>query len=277
MGAMQLIRPPASPRLRAFVQTVWASQPAPEALPRAGAREHVLPTGAMHLVFRLSGPPLRVYADSADAMGSSVGHAIVGGARSRFYVRDVSTPTRSVGALLRPGAARVLFGAPEDVLAGRHTPLDALWGARAGDALARLHDAPSPGLQLALLEQLLLEQLGACIHGMHPAVAQALAPLAAGGTPVSTLAARSGLSHRRFIDLVRGATGLAPKEFARVQRLGQVLALAADPTRDWAEVAVDAGFFDQAHLTREFGAMAGLSPQAWRRAAAPATPRHVPR
>ena len=275
---MQLMRPP-SPRLRPFVQALWAMAPEEGArgLRRPGAREHVLPTGAMHLVFRLSGPPLRVFDGTTDMLGQTLGHAIVSGARSSFYARDVSEPTRSVGALLRPGAALALLGAPEDALAGHHTPLDALWGStQTGQAPERLLAAGGLAQQLALFETLLTQRLGDCFHGLHPAVAQAIGPLMRGTLPVGELAARSGCSRRHFIALFRGATGLAPKEFAGLQRLERVLAMAADSKRSWAEIAIDAGFFDQAHLTHAFSAFAGLTPQAWRRAA-PASPRHVPR
>ncbi|HSV58897.1 MAG TPA: AraC family transcriptional regulator [Variovorax sp.] len=275
---MQLMRAP-SPRLRPFVQALWAMAPEEgTAATRHGAREHVLPTGAMHLVFRLSGPPLRVFDRTTDMSGHTLGHAIVSGARSSFYARDVSQPTHSVGALLRPGAALALFGAPEDALAGHHTPLDALWGGtQAGLAQERLLATGGLAQQLALFETLLQERLVNCFHGLHPAVAQALAPLMQGTLSVSQVAARSGYSPRRFIALFRGATGLAPKEFAGLQRLERVLALAADPRRGWAEIAMDTGFYDQAHMTHAFSAFAGLAPQAWRRAAVPASPRHVPR
>src|SRR5688500_4167844 len=79
-GCMLLTRAP-GPLLQPFVRTLWALDPAP-GTPVAGcsaAREHVLPTGDMHLVLRLSGPPLRLFADAADSAGYTVGHAIVGG------------------------------------------------------------------------------------------------------------------------------------------------------------------------------------------------------
>ena len=109
-------------------------------------------------------------------------------------------------------------------------------------------------------------------------MAQSLAPLGLGTLRVRELAERSGYSHRRFIDLFRAATGLAPKAYARVHRLGRVLDLAAaDAQLGWADIADEAGFSDQSHLTREFGEIAGLSPQAWRRVASAGAPRHVPR
>ena len=276
---MQLLRErPRLARLRPFVQALWAVQPGSGARVCAGAREHVLPTGAMHLVFRLSGPPLRLFAGPEDTTGHSVGHALAGGPRARFYVRDISHPCASVGALLHPGVSLPLLGAPEDELAGCHTNLADLWGLHARLCIERLQEVRSLEDRLDVFEALLLERLGHGLHGLHPAVAQSLAPLREGLRPVRELAARSGYSHRRFITLFRGATGLAPKTYARVHRLGRVLELAGTaPLLGWAEIAHEAGFADQSHLTREFGEIAGLSPQAWRLATAAGAPRHVPR
>ncbi len=276
----QLTRAPV-PHLRPFVRQVWAWAPGAEGAgaERPGAREHVLPTGGMHLVFRLSGPPLKLFGHATDTEGRTYGHAIVGGARSSFYLRDVSVATRSVGAQLQPGAARALLGAPEDALSGQHTPLDALWGAReAADALERLHTEADLARQLALFEAMLSARLAlalrAGLRGLHPAIAAALGPLAGENPAIGALVADSGYSHRRFIALFRGAIGLTPKEYARVMRFDRALALAADPARPWAEIAFEAGYADQAHLSREFSALAGMAPQAWRRTGA-TSPRHV--
>jgi len=279
-AATAVTRPPA-PCLRPYLRLLWAWAPEGGAARRPGAREHVLPTGGMHLVFRLSGPPLRLFGSADDARGQTFGHAIVGGARSAFYLRDVSVATRSVGAQLQPGAARMLLGAPEGALAGAHTPLEALWGRSAADAaLAQLHAAADPEAQLALFERLLAGRLAASLnaglHGLHPAVAASLDALDRGDANIGTLVARSGYSHRRFIALFRGDTGLAPKEYARVRRFDRALSLAGEARRhDWAEIALAAGYSDQAHLSREFSALAGMGPQAWRERGAP-SPRHVP-
>jgi AraC-like DNA-binding protein len=281
---MQLTRLPL-PQLRPFVRLLWASEPEGAPRERPGAREHVLPTGGMHVVFRLSGPPLRLFRDDEDAQGYTVGHAMVGGTRSAFFVRDVSLQTRSVGIMLRPGAANALLGAPEDALAGRHTPLETLWGTAAGIALEQLHAAGSPARQLEIVDALLGARLAASTaHRLHPAVAQALASMAgwnasddgAQAGAIHRLVAQSGYSHRRFIALFRSMTGLAPKQYARMLRFDHVLdRFAMNPEQPWADLALDAGYSDQAHFNRDFLAIAGMSPQAYRRAA-PKSSRHVP-
>lgn len=277
----QLTRLP-SPCLRPYVRLMWASAPAGTAAEQPAAREHVLPTGGMHLVFRLAGPPLRLFRNDADTHGYTVGYAMVGGTRCAFFVRDVSIETRSVGVMLQPGAARALLGAPEDALAGCHTPLEALWGADAGFALEQLHGTDCLARQLAILDALLSARLSVSAKhgGLHPAVAHALAGLSgAGGNPqagaIRELVKQSGYSHRRFIALFRGMTGIAPKQYARMLRFDRAIGqFALDPAQPWVELALDAGYSDQAHFSREFLAIAGMSPEAYRRAA-PMSSRHV--
>jgi len=272
-----LRRAPAAP-LRALVGTLWAHDPAGGGAPRPGAREHVLPTGTAHIVFRLSGPALRIFDGAADRRGHALGHAVVGGARSAYHVRDVSEPAASVGAMLRPGAARVLLGVPEAALAQHHTPLDLLLGHGEVDALlARLHAARGGHARLALFEQWLARRARGRPPALHPALAGLLPRLVDPGARVAGLVRTSGLSHRHFIAQVREATGLPPRSLLRLGRFGRALELATDPSRGWAEIAAAAGYADQSHLVHAFGEMAGLTPAAWRRSADPATPRHVPR
>ena len=123
-----------------------------------GERERVLPTGAMHLVFRLSSDPLYLFDDAATASGYDAGHAIVGGARASCYVRGVSTRSQSVGAMLQAGAALALFGVSAAELAGRHTRLDGLWGPAAEAIRERLSELPSPEAQLDYFESVLLQR-----------------------------------------------------------------------------------------------------------------------
>lgn len=263
---MILQRPP-RPELRPFIALLWAQDP--DEAPPAG-RERVLPTGAMSLVFRLDAP-LLVYDGPDDPRGHTVGTAIVGGARATASLRDVSLPTRSVGAMLRPGAARAVLGVPGGPLAGVHTNLADLWP-DAGAVHAWLGEAADTAERLARFETVLLARLPR-VRGLHPAVVFALERF--GSTrEVAPVVAASGYSHRRFLTVFREAVGLAPKLFCRVERLQDALARAA-AGGPWSEVAFAAGYSDQAHLVREFREIAGLSPGEYRRAA-PRALNHVP-
>jgi len=270
---MLIPRPP-RPALRPFVTRLWAADERTGQAPVSSAQEHVLPTGAMHLVFRLSDQPLRLFDDAEDRHGRSMGRAVVGGARSNFYRRDISTPTCSVGAQLRPGAAELLFGATAYELSQRHTGLGDLWGRFANIAHEQLLEAGDPEQRLAILESLLASRLPV-VRGLHPAVAHAIEKFDASAS-VDAVVRRSGYSHRHFIALFRRAVGLSPKLYCRVLRFQRALGrVALDRTASWAAIALEAGYSDQAHFHRDFVEFAGVTPTAYRRIA-PASPSHVP-
>ena len=257
-----MIRRRPSAALAPFVETLWASS-----ADATGRIERVLPTGAMHLVVRLGASPLAIYDDAGERIVRTLGPMVLGGARSSFYVRDVSKPTRSIGAQLRPGASMALFGVPADRLAETHTDLADLWPA-VGELRDRLGEAPSLAEGLAIFESFLVRRLA----GRAPLPAMIAASLARlrrdARVPISTLVRESGASHRGFLSLFRASVGLSPATYRRVVRAERALALLGG-SESLASVAAMAGYADQAHCTRELVAIAGITPSRLRRAGAP--------
>jgi AraC-like DNA-binding protein len=255
--------------LRPFVSRVWASEnsvnPVEYAQP---AREHVLPTGQMHLVFRMTDDPLRIFPSSDDRPSQSLGGAVVGGVRSRFYVRELTAPSCSVGMVLRPGAAAILFGTTAGALAGRHTPLENLWGTFARNVRERLLEAKNALARLSVLESVLESRLAARpprTRGLHPVVASALHDIA-GFPSVAAVVRQSGLSHRQFIACFREAVGMAPKVYLRVLRFQRALqTLRQNRAATLAGLAAEMGYSDQAHFNRDFLAFSGVTPLAYLR------------
>jgi AraC-like DNA-binding protein len=219
---------------------------------------------------------VRTFADDDDTRGETFGHAVVGGVRARAHVRDTARPSVSVGVQFRPGGAAAWLGVPADELAGRHTALANLWGRAADELRERLVGLTTPQERLATFAA----ELDARAHAarpIHPAVAAALAALGDCRGPASVDAAwaASGYSRRHFIALFRREVGLAPKAFARIQRFQLVLQRAGRWERArWADLAAAGGYADQSHLVREFRAIAGLAPSAYRPLAG--RPNHVP-
>jgi AraC-like DNA-binding protein len=246
------------PALRPFVQRFWASAAA--APPRVGAREHVLPTGLAQLVLRLSPEPILIFEGGEPR---SLGHAVLGGARSSYYEKDISAPSIAVGATLLPGAAS-LFQVGADALAERHTRLDELWGPEVELLREQLDALRSPAARIDALEASLLRRLSYA-RPLHAAVAGALARLRAGEARIGALVEASGYSHRTLLVAFRSAVGLSPKTFADVLRFQHVLSsLAANSQGSLVEAALRHGYSDQAHLTRAFARIAGVSPGRYR-------------
>lgn len=269
---MKLQRAP-QPALRPFIRSVWLVDETARSKPAGIARERVLPTGEMHVAFRLSEQPVRVFTGALDMTGQTHGTAVVSGARAAHYVKDVSGSSCSIGAQLQPGAALPLFGVTASELAGHHVQLCDLWGHAAASQRDRLMEERDPARRLDLYESLLAARLPR-VHGLHPAVALAIERFSHSAN-VREVVAESGYSHRRFTGLFHEALGLTPKLYCRLQRFQGVLArLAAHPHSAWIELALDCGYSDQSHFNREFSEFAGITPGEYRRIS-PANPNHV--
>lgn len=270
---MLLTRPP-RPILRPFVKTLWVTNQSVDPVSTGAQKERVLPTGTMHVVIRLSNHPVRLFDDPDGHTQREIGHAIVGGARSSYYIRETADPASSVGAQLLPGASALLFGVHADELAGRHTPLADLWGNFAIETRERLLEGGSPEAQLDIFESLLAARLPR-VHGLHPAVAHALDQFTT-TADVREVVRQTGYSHRRFIALFQRAVGLTPKLYCRVLRFQNGLTLtAAKQSNSRVDLAIAAGYSDQPHFNREFREFAGVTPSEYDEIS-PSSPNHVP-
>ena len=172
---------------------------------------------------------------------------------------------RGIQLALTVAGARVLLGRPAADLAGALTDLDEADAVptRLRELSARLHDLPTWAARVALVDRT-LAALAARAGDSAPRaeVAHALALLTS-GTPVAAVADEVGYSRRRLGTLVQAECGLAPKAFQRVARFEAARArLGRQPL---AEVALACGYSDQAHLTREWQALAGCAPTTWLR------------
>jgi AraC-like DNA-binding protein len=105
-------------------------------------------------------------------------------------------------------------------------------------------------------------------HSPSPEIAFAYRRLAltSGGERITALAKEIGWSRKHLVDRFRSELGLAPKPVARIMRFHQACRLARRAALGgWAGIAAESGYADQAHLAREFSALAGEPPTAWAR------------
>jgi AraC-like DNA-binding protein len=262
---------PAAP-LDAVVQSLWYSERG--ALPHARARS--LPTGCTDIVIPLLQDGLVRYDSEHDASARRFRGGIVQGPHDHFGVRGTEGPSAVVGVHFRPNGAAALFGGALRELRNRTALLEDLWGLEARDLRERLQHAASPGVALRLLGRALVQRLRAA-PPIDPMVAAALAALKASPTQalIEPVQLASGCTPAQFIHRFEQSVGLTPKRYARVLRFNAMLpALVRSGPRDWAQVALDAGYFDQSHLIHEFRRLAGVTPKAYA-PVRPDQPTHV--
>src|ERR671916_461816 len=151
-------------------------------------------------------------------------------------------------------------------------PAAGLWDGRvrkgrvgARPAIAELRDrlatAPGPHEMLTLLEEELMRRrcetpgLGLVRHTSNVIAA------ASGAVAIADLSVAAGVSSTHLAQRFKGLIGVTPKRLARSYRLtAAVFAINPVGPVDWASLACDAGYFDQAHFGHEFRDFTGLTP-----------------
>ena len=179
-------------------------------------------------------------------------------------------PVQTVAVRFKPGAAGAFLATPLHALTDQRADIDQLWGRGEADRLAdRLWSRElSDRQRIDLIEKQLLRRLaerGAADGANADAlVRRALSALDAsgGGLRIEDLAARLGVSRQHMAAQFRDKVGLSPKLYARIRRFRRATsALKAAAAPDWAQLALDCGYFDQSHLIHDFQAFAATAPE----------------
>ena len=182
------------------------------------------------------------------------------GMHDTFAVTETVGAQRGVQIDFSPVGAHLLWRVPMHSVSGRVVGLDALLG-RAG---LLLHEALSCASgweeRFALLDDFFLERLDDALSPV-PSVTRALGRLRASGgsVRVGELAAEIGCSRRHLVAGFREQVGVSPKLLGRILRFQRAVSLVGSGS-GWAEIAVRCGYYDQAHMVRDFNQFAGASP-----------------
>ena len=250
---------PASPSLRPYVKCHWVLED-----PGASAgdpAEPVVPDGSMELVVHYGAPYLRQAAGGR--RGTPARAALAGQITAPLWLRPTG-PTGVIGVRFHPHGAGFFV---RDRLADlRDSVVDAaaLWGAAARHLPEQIGEAQGDGARIAVLESFLHGQLRPPRDASLWMAATGHLVASDGQSSVDALLAATGAGRRRLERGFARTVGLAPKQLARILRFQAVFErMGAAPRARWSEVALDCGYYDQAHLIRDFRALTGMTPAAW--------------
>jgi len=205
------------------------------------------------------GDTMEVFDDEAGSAARTLGAFVVGN-QSRSSVTGVGGHQLGVQVDLTPAGALTLFGTVEE-LNDAVVPLDEALGGRGSRLLDRLAETPTWEARLDLLDAAFGTDP---VPALTPEVAWLRRQLLAcnGRSQVEPLMDETGWSRRYVTERFRRQLGVSPKAYARLLRFEHASALLSEkpPSRTLADVAMEAGYYDQSHLTRDFVALAGMTP-----------------
>lgn len=242
---------PPHPLLRPYVACLWHSA-SPGGMP--GASHRVLPDNCIDILWQDTGRP-----------------AFAVGMMTRAIHVPLASPMRTVAVRFLPGAVGRFLGVALHELTDLDVAVTAFPALGGMDRLADMlwRDGLGDTARLALIEQHLLSQLPYLDLPAGPTlVGAALAALdgSGGALRIESLADRLGVSRQHLAAQFRTHVGLSPKLYARIQRFRRAtdaLRLPGPAAVDWAQLALECGYFDQSHLIRDFREFADSTPDGF--------------
>jgi AraC-like DNA-binding protein len=235
-----------SAELAPFVEYLWSVEWDRRGLPPHEQR--LLPTPATHLSVQ-------------------PGLARVVGPRRTAFSTELTGNGRVIGVRFRPGGARPWSPVPLSELVDGEFPVTLLADLDTAALQAAVRDAPGVAAAAALVDAALVPHRPSA----DPTVDRVAALVATvdaepGIRRVEQLAERAGLGVRGLQRLCAEWVGIGPKELVRWARLHETAGRAAAGPVDWAALAAELGYADQAHLVRDFSRVVGEPPARYARA-----------
>ena len=240
---------PPSEALKPFVDCFWTR------VGRPGLETRVLPDGAVDIIFDLAAPcpPMAAF-----VVGTMTAPVVVKPSRTCDYV----------AIRFHPGGAQPLFGTSMRELSDNRVDLGSIWPSQvASEWTERLKGTETAPSRVLLLKRLLAGRIpGSSPPERRVREAVSRIELSRGSFSVERLSSTLGLTRQHLTRLFDFHVGVGVKVFSRIIRLRHVLwgleQVSYERCRvDWARLAVDAGYFDQAHFVRDFRDLTGLTPE----------------
>ena len=239
------------------------------------ARHRGLPSPWLTMIITLD-EPLTIAEHPDPRQAASAHQVLVGGLHTSPALVTHDGCQSGIQLGVTPLGARVLLGAPAGALATLDLEGDEVIGRFAADLQDRMRAAATWADRFAILDALFAARAGLSLGPMDtrdliaPEVRYAWRTLltSRGAVPVAELARETGWSARHLDNRFRAEIGLTPKAAARVIRFDRARRMlmhrvGSGGAPALADLAAAGGYYDQAHLAREFRGLAGVPPSRW--------------
>lgn len=223
---------------------------------------HGLPSSEVDLIISL-GRPIDVIQMPNSTQQPAAFTALVSGLQAAPALVRQGGEAFGIHVFIKPLGVRAILGVASAEISALVLNLSEIWANRAGELIELLLAASTWQQRFAILDRAFVSQLKPT--SPQPEIAWAWHRLreSHGSVPIQLLAQEIGYSRRHFSGRFRDALGVTPKSAARVFRFKRACRLIKDERPSLAYVAAACGYFDQAHMTREWHALAGCSPRTW--------------
>lgn len=244
---------PHSP-LNTVIECLWTLESETE--DPAQLPEKILPDGCVELILNFGARFLQHVDDTTRLQPQT----FVAGQLTRPLLIAPTGPVQLIGIRFHPGGTTPFFRLPMYQITDQIVELGAFERELESSLLAGTEDVALMSDKVSALERVLTQLL--LKHTRDMKVLQTAARIVESGgmIPIDTLALDAGISSRQLERKFLGEIGVGPKLLSRILRFQQVFRAVDANETCWPVVALDCGYYDQAHLIRDFRQFAQQTP-----------------
>lgn len=240
--------------LRPFIECFWTL--VGDGFNDGSPAERILPDGCVELILNFGDRFLQ----HAGTERTHQPHNFIVGQMTGPILISASGVVQLLGIRFQPGGTRPFLAVPAHELTDEVVELGSLSGAFERRLLEACTRAENLDQRIAAVDGWLVSRLGESRFDPHLLALAASVIDCRGLVSVDQLAANAGVSSRQLERRFLQDVGIGPKLLARIVRFQQVFRAVDQSNPGWSEVAVECGYYDQAHLIRDFNQFAQQTP-----------------
>ena len=226
--------------------------------------EKFLPDGSVDLLIDLSETPKKLFVNEEGIAYTTFKKSWISGMKTDYILIDASV-SHMIGVHFKPGGCYPFVDFPMVELNNITVELDSVWGNEIHSIRDAILCEPSIEKRFSILENSFLLK-GKNKMENHALVHYSVTQLVQSPQmwTIKALSGKTGITQKHLITLFKKYVGLSPKMFSRINKFQKVIELIDKQQKvDWAMLAYECGYFDQAHFIKEFHAFSGINPVSY--------------
>lgn len=229
--------------------------------------ERLLPDGGIDLIIDLTNVPKHIYDNETLTEIQSCKRAWISGMRTEYIsIQARAAESEMLVIRFRPGMAWSFLHMPVLEIKDKVVDAELVFGNELLSFREQLLEQAEPVQKFTIAEQYLLRRIKNHFE-IHPAIRYCISQI--GGNPsqasIREITHKTGYSSKHLISLFGKYAGINPKQYVSVLKFQQAVQLLENnPGQiNWTSLALDCGYYDQAHFINEFKRFSGFNPSAY--------------
>jgi AraC-like DNA-binding protein len=230
--------------------------------------DRFLPDGNTEIIFDLTEKPQHIYDNKTLQQIQICRYAWVSGVRTQPITIPSGKGSRMLIVAFKKGKAFPFYAFSMSELTDTVVDADLVFGRGIQDLREQLLAAKSIDRIFHLVEAFLLSQAGDALREdlSTRCIDYALSSII--NQPnfrwLHQLSEQIGYSQKHFISLFREQVGVSPKQYLKIMRFQKAIrAIEKDEFIRWSHIALESGYYDQAHFINDFKLFSGFTPNEY--------------